>query len=207
MTICSLTAKLYAFFHEGNSRNEHNVGKPSGRVCGTKTVRCVALDLWMKQINTNCCEHTRTHSTALSSPQSIQTSSSPENVSHQGGAINNQASELHQLWCHAVGVPLHPVRRRPWKRAKRSEAHMHSSRLVECTSGSLDRETVFYSDRGEVKTCVTLIWMTRSYCACLYSHLFLLLCLFASLFFAVLHFKLCSHVIFIWFFFSQITQH
>lgn len=107
--------------------------------------------------------HAHTHSTALSSPQSIQTSSSAENVSHQGGAINNQASELHQLWCHAVGVPLHPVCRRPWKRAKRSEAHMHSSRLVVRTSGSLDRETGFYSDRGEVKTCVTFTYLDDTF--------------------------------------------
>lgn len=49
-------------------------------------------------------------------------------------------------------------------------------------------------------------WHVLTVCVCLYSHLFLLLSLFASLSFAAFHFKLCAHVIFIWFFFSQITH-
>lgn len=44
--------------------------------------------------------HTLTQSAFF---QVIQKTSSAEPVSHQGGAINTQASELHQLWCQSLG--------------------------------------------------------------------------------------------------------
>lgn len=85
-------------------------------------------------------------------------------MSHQGGAINNQVSELHQLWCHAVGVPM---RQRPWSR--QSRAHTCIS-LQACVHIWRFWKRWSYSDRSEVKV---FIWTVHSDCSCLHSHLFL----------------------------------
>lgn len=127
---------------------------------------------------------------------SVLTSSSAQNVSHQGGAINNQVSELHHQWCHAMGVPM---RRRPWSRQSRARTCISLQACAHIWRFWQKWLFLFWQkwSKGFYLDDSLLLSMSAL------SPIFIPV---SSLVFAALCLKLCSHGLFIGYFFCWITR-